>query len=307
MRHRQSTTTIKILFVLILFLLNPYRKLLRAEAEFPLNSLLPTNEAWKRVEDPQNYLPESLYEYINGAAEIYLAYDFKELVVCQYEKVDAGASLSVEIYDMGNEKNSFGIYSAERFPDMRFVTVGNQGYLEEGTLNFMVGRYYVKLLCFDCDQESESTLKLFADEILAGVKDKAQMPPLINVFPEEGLIANSEKFILQNFLGYAFLHDGYLADYKRGELEFECFLVEGKSQDETQKMLDKYLDRKKGNIERKSFGYHLKDRYYHNIYLARIQNYLCGVFKIKDGFEEVGEIYLKSLAKSLKDSPMYHH
>jgi len=108
-------------------------------------------------------------------------------------------------------------------------------------------------------------------------------------------------------LGYAFLHDGYLANYKAGDLEFDCFLIEGESQEEAQDMLDQYLAKKEKIIEERSFGYHLKDRYYHNIYLARIKKNLCGVIKIKDGFEEVGEKYLKSLVNALKDSPMHHH
>ena len=55
---------------------------------------------------PQSYLPETLFEYINGAAEIYLAYDFKELAVGNYESGKDEASLSIEIYDMGNKINS---------------------------------------------------------------------------------------------------------------------------------------------------------------------------------------------------------
>lgn len=308
MKGLETTKMPKIFFILILFLslLYPNQGLLRAKAEWSLRSLLPKNESWKYSEDPQNYFPATLYEYINGAAEIYLAYDFKELAVGQYKRTDADASLSVEIYDMGNEKNSFGIYSAERFPDTRFVSVGNQGYFEEGALNFIVGRYYIKLLCFDCGNESEGFLRFFADDILRRIKDKGQMPPLLKVFPGEGLIANSEKFILHNFLGHAFLHDGYLAHYKKEELQFDCFLVEGESPEEAQSMLDKYLAYKKERVEERSFGYCLKDRYYHNVYLARVKNYLCGVLKIRDGFEEVGEKYLKVLVNSLKSSLRPH-
>ena len=34
---------------------------------------------------PNTYIPENLYEYINGAAESYLAYGFQELFVQIYE------------------------------------------------------------------------------------------------------------------------------------------------------------------------------------------------------------------------------
>ncbi len=269
--------------------------------ESSLRSLLPELESFAFSESPQDYFPETLYEYIDGAAEIYLGYDFKQLIVGQYQMVDSEASLSVEIYDMGNDINSFGIYSAERFPDTEFITVGNQGYLEEGTLNFIVGKYYVKLLCFDCDEGSDQVLRGFSEEIVKNVEDRGQLPSLLNVFKQEGLIANSEKFILRNFLGYEFLGHGYLASYRLGDVEFDGFIVDGKSEKEARLMLEKYLKtRKQGSYEKTPLGYHIRDRYYGHIYLAQVGNYLCAVMKIKDGSEKVGKKYLKVLIQALE-------
>ena len=149
----------------------------------------------------------------------------------------------------------------------------------------------------------EKTLKLFSQEVVKRVKEKRNLPALLQVFPKEGLVAKSEKFILRNFLGFAFLHDGYLADYKTKDLEFSCFFVEGKSPREAEEMLKQYLDFfKKDNqvVQEMTLGYHLRDRRSEHLYLARIQNFLCGVMRIKDGFEKVGERYLKMLVKSLK-------
>ena len=137
-----------------------------ADAQVDLNSLLPQITKWAQTEKAQNYYPENLFEYINGAAEIYLAYDFQELIVSQHKKDQSEMNVAVEIYHMGSEKNAFGIYSAERFSDNTFIDVGLQGYMEEGTLNFLVGQYYVKLLCFDCEGQSADVLKLFSQEIV---------------------------------------------------------------------------------------------------------------------------------------------
>ena len=303
MRISKTKELIKTFLAFILFfsVLNVKGVLQEKEDVSLLSSLLPEVESWKLSEAAQNYFPETLFEYINGAAEIYLAYDFTELVVGQYKERNNEASLSLEIYDMGNERNSFGIYSAERFPDTKFISAGNQGYLEEGTLNFIVGKYYIKLLCFDCGRGSDNFLKLFSQEIVKRVKDKGHIPPVIELFPKEGLVPNSEKFILRNFMGYSFLHDGYLANYKLEDLEFDCFLIEGESEKDAQDMLRQYLKAKNEHTAQEiSQGYRLKDRYYHNIYLARIGNYICGVLKIKDGFEKVGEKHFEMLIESLK-------
>jgi hypothetical protein len=303
MKHLMDRKSITILlFAFCFFFLSGKRGHLMGNESMPsLQSLLPEMEYWSLTESAKDYFPETLYEYIDGAAEIYLGYDFKQLIVGQYEKKDSQASLSVEIYDMGREKNAFGIYSAERFPDTRFIPVGNQGYLEEGSLNFLINRYYIKLLCFDCGKESENFLKHFSEAILKRIHNEGQLPFLLDVFPKEGLVPNTEKFILHNFLGYNFFHDGYLADYRLGDLEFECFLIEGRDGKEAQNMLDKFIAaRGEGNTEEIPSGFHLKDRYYEHIFLARVENYLAGVMKIKDGQEETGKKYLQALIQSLE-------
>jgi hypothetical protein len=291
-------------FLSLLFfsVLNTEGAFLVENEDSSLHHLLPDVVSWKIPEAPQDYLPETLFEYINGAAEIYLSYNFKELTVGQYEKGDSNASLILEIYDMGNKKNSFGIYSAERYPDSQFISLGNQGYLEEETLNFIVGKYYIKLLCFDSGVESANFLKFFSQEVVRRVKDKGNLPPALDIFPEQGLVRNSEKFILRNFMGYSFFHNGYLANYKLEDLEFDCFLIEGKDKEDAQNMLSQYLKRKgEQNVQKISEGYRIKDRYYHNIYLAKVENYLCGVMKIKDEFEETGETYFRMLIESLEE------
>ncbi len=300
MRFNKMSKTI---FLQLIFFSLLTGKIARLEAKVPssLPSLLPDVKGWELSEKPEMYLPETLFEYINGAAEIYIVYDFEQLIVGQFKKQDSPTSLTVEIYDMGRVKNAFGIYSAERFPDSHFLSIGNGGYVEEGALNFIVDRYYIKLLCFDCEDDSEKILKNFSQEILKKVNEPKGLPRLLSAFPGEGLQEYSEKFVLRNFLGYSFLHDGYVASFKVGELEFECFIIEGEDVADAQSMLDQYLDKKKGaEVHEISSGYRLKDRYYHYIYLARVENLLYGVMKIKDGHEEIGEKYLKSLENSLE-------
>jgi hypothetical protein len=270
-----------------------------------LITLLPEVDTWNSTEKPESYYPENLFEYINGAAEIYLAYEFKELVVSQQQKDQSEKNVAVEIYDMGNETNAFGIYSAERYPDNKFIKMGIQGYIEEGTLNFLVGRYYVKLLCFECEDESEEILKEFSQKIVERVGKTGALPPLLEAFPPNGLQLNSESFVLRNFMGYSFLHNGYSAKYKSKDLEFDCFIAEGNDIPDAEKMLEKYLEAKKSqNVAKIELGYQVKDKYYHNIYISRVGKRLCGVIKIKDGSENLGLEYLSMLIKNLKKMDM---
>lgn len=264
--------------------------------------LLPTVEPWTLSEAPQIFIPGTLFEYINGAAEAYLSYDFKELLVAQFKKNGSEASLTVEIYDMGSGKNAFGIYSAERFPESMFIAAGNQGYIEEGALNFLTGHYYIKLICYDCGEDSESVLRMVSGEIDKNVQEKGSLPALLQSFPREGLVANSEKFILRNFLGFSFLHDGYLASYSQGGAEFDCFLIEAEDETEVKQMLELYIGNYKKNnqvVEEIPSGYHIKDRYSYNIFFKRAGHLLFGVLRVRDGFEDMGLAHLALFYKSL--------
>jgi hypothetical protein len=268
-----------------------------------LRSLLPGPSGWTLIETPASYLPGTLFEYIDGGAENYLSYGFRELVVGNYKEKAAAATLTVEIYDMGNEVNAFGVYSSERYPESRFLPIGIQGYWEEGSLNFVVGTYYVKLLCFDCGRNSESVLTSIAKEIEKKAGNKGQLPPLFGLFPGEGLVSNSEKFILQNVLGYGFLHHGYLASYRVQGQEFELFIIQGADAQEAQNMMSQYLDsqRASGQAPRPGpLGFYVRDRYAQNIFLAPAGNLLLGVMRIKDGFEATGNRYLELLTQAAK-------
>jgi hypothetical protein len=266
-----------------------------------LKTLLPQPGDWELTEEPETYMPDNLFEYINGAAEIYLSYDFQELIVAQYKKEGDEANISVEIYDMSGTENAFGIYGAERFPDNTFISMGTQGYLDGETLNFLVGQYYVKLMGFECGEMAEKYLRTFGEDITGRVADKGGFPDLLSVFPAEGRVANSEKYSLRNFMGYSFLRNGYMAEYNLDGMEFNCFLINAGSETEAREMVTNYLERKKeqGVTEIKE-GFRIKDKYYHNIYISRVDNVVCGAINIKDGSEEVGESYLSKMITRLK-------
>lgn len=271
-----------------------------------LRSLLPEVQGWLLAEQPQLYQPENLFEYIDGAAESYLSYDFQELLVAQYQRKDRPASLTVEIYRLASAKNAFGIYSAERYPESRFLDVGTQGYIEDGALNFVLADKYIKLLSFDGGEEEEAILQLFARKIEAAGAERGALPSVLRYFPREGLVANSEKFIRRNFLGYYFLHDGYLASYQMNGNEFELFLVEGENEEDAISMLEQFVSQaaKRGTkvekVGKVEGGYHLQDRSSQNSYVAKIRNFMVGVMRIEEGREAMGLRYLQLWLDTLK-------
>ena len=271
-----------------------------------LSALVPRVDAWAPSEAPRAYFPESLFEYINGAAESYLSYDFHELIVVDFEKKGTEATMTLEIYDMGLPVNAFGIFGAERYPENQAVSIGELGYIEGESLNFMAGRFYVKLLGFGLGAETAGVLRDFGSKVAGAVKEKGGLPALLRAFPKQGLVAQSEKYIKKNFMGYEFLRDGYVATYRADGREFEGFSIEAESEEAAESMLSRLLEALTGDKqapEKIALGHHSRSRYGQHLYIGRVRNVLCGAMRVPDGLEEAGTKFLETIVSALSQAP----
>jgi hypothetical protein len=269
-----------------------------------LAALVPRLDAWASSEAPRSYFPDNLYEYIDGAAESYLSYDFRELLVVDLEKKGTDATLTLEIYDMGDPVNAFGIFGAERYPENKVAAIGELGYIEGEALNFLAGRFYVKMLAFGLGEGTEGALMDVGARVAGGVKPGGGLPAPVLAFPKENLVARSEKYIKKNFMGYEFLHDGFVASYKAGDKEMEGFLITAGSDKDAEAMLAKLVDTltaDKQVPEKTAFGWHVKNRYGQHLYIGRSGGVLCGAMRVPDGLEAAGEALLRVLTMSLAE------
>ncbi|MBU4370639.1 MAG: hypothetical protein KKD68_01940 [Proteobacteria bacterium] len=183
----------------------------------------PEIAGWKYSAEIQTFIPKTLYEYINGAADLYLASDFEELQVAEYGN-EKKASIIVEAYRHRTEEDAFGIYSQERLPDGNYLSIGAKGYIDRHILNFVTGRYYVKINSFNTGAEDLEVLQLFAKKMAEGSGERGGLPAILSAFPAEGKKGRSEKYITRNFLGYPFLHSAFTADYETAGGKFKLFL-----------------------------------------------------------------------------------
>jgi hypothetical protein len=214
--------------------------------------VLPEIKGWKQSGEPQTFLPGTLYEYINGGADLYLAYDFQDLKVTEYLD-DKKATVTVEVYRHKSPTESFGIYSQERLPDANYLNIGAQGYMDKNILNFLAGSFYVKINSYNTGADDQGVLQAFAKKIEENLNERGGLPPLLSVFPAEGKLRNSEKFVARNFLGYSFLHSAFTADYDLFGKKFKLFLMAGKDRNECRSIIQEYLRQvksaEKGAIE----------------------------------------------------------
>ena len=202
-------------------------------------SLLPDVPGWKKAGQADVYQPANLYEYIDGAAELYLSFGFEELAVQNYEN-NKKQEITVEVYRHRDAAHAFGIYSQEKPPSGPFQAVGAQGYGDALSFNFTGGPYYFKLSFLGKSPDSAAALKAVAAAVAARIPPPAALPAVLKAFPKAGRVAESEKFTAVNFLGQSFLHSAFTADYSAGGRTRQMFLLEGKDAADARAMVEKW-------------------------------------------------------------------
>jgi len=241
----------------------------------------PEMSGWDQPEKPLLYSPETLYEYINGAADLYLSYEFQELNVAEYRDAQK-ASVTVEIYRHTTPIQAFGIYSQEQLANAKLLEIGAQGYQEPTVLNFVTGPYYVKINGYNTGAEDERTLLAFGRKVEELLGGKTSLPEILSAFPQEGRKQHSEKFISKDFLGYSFLHSGFTADYELSGKTFKIFVIEGKDQDDCRGMIENYLKKTGSQGEVAEGLYRLKDPYHGEVDLLWKGRFIWGILGLDD-------------------------
>jgi hypothetical protein len=180
-------------------------------------------DGWTVAEGPLHFTPETLYEYVNGGADRYLANGFRELVHVRYQRgEDPTACVTLDVYDMGSELGAFGIFSAARRPELEARAWGSGGYRTGTVAAAWKGAVFVHA---EADDERTELVELM-ERLVAEICDRAPgeptTPAVLDPLPVEGRVARSERYVPADLLGHAFLPGGVLAAYevdgKRGEL-----------------------------------------------------------------------------------------
>jgi hypothetical protein len=234
--------------------------------------LFPNIANWKRGEI-KSYTPENLYTPIDGAADLFLRYNFEEMKATEYT-CDSNY-ISVEVYRHKTPLDAFGVYSQERPEYDIYYNIGVQGYKESDYLNFLAGRHYVKMRANKANEKSLAAMNEIASNLAMNLNNNASFPVIFNAFPTEGRIPYSEKYISQDVLGYRFLHTSFQVSYNAKGNVYKIFVLAGLNEQDALKMLTDYFNYLKQPAGDASEGlYQVLDKYNGVIVILKSGKYL---------------------------------
>jgi hypothetical protein len=258
---------------------------------------LPDLKGYKKTTEYPVYLRDNLWDYIDGAADTYLAYGFIDLHVAEYKK--GKNVIKLEIYKQSDLTMAFGIYSTERSPSFRFQQLGSQGYMtSDGAINFFKANYYVKIRTYSKDENTLKSAQSLASSVSDMLAGSTEMPSALSLFSQTGKKTNEETYINESVLGHKFLNNAFRANYESGNDVFSVFIIDNSTPEETRKTVEAYLTATGSEAMDSETGkYMLKDGYNGTIFLAWKEKIIVIISGLSKDQSETADRYTSEILR----------
>jgi hypothetical protein len=208
----------------------------RGEASFFPGEL---KQGWALMEKPRVFTKKTLFEHIDGQAELFFKYGFRQCASAIFmNRKHREDQIDSDIYDMGNTLQAFGIFSRLR-TDGPPGGFGLDSVLDERSALFYQGKYFVMLYA---SEENPVVLKELATQIASRIPGSSPPPRELDYFPRTGLKAGSLQYFPAGLLGHQFLEGGFQGTYSSGEKEVQLFLALFKGPQDAQRAFDAFKD-----------------------------------------------------------------
>jgi len=186
-------------------------------------TLFPCSASTRQLMHRETFDRSDLFDFIDGGAEVYLAYGFQRVWVSYYRGPDR-PEIAAEAYDMGTSDDAYGVLSVD--PTGEHVAVGSLARYGAGLLRFCKGRWFVRVLAERETAETRAAVLDLGRRIAEAIPDQAPAPQLLALLPSEGLLPDSATYFhtqmtlnqlyylsQENWLGLSPETEAVLADY----------------------------------------------------------------------------------------------
>jgi hypothetical protein len=182
---------------------------------------------WEAVQKDAVYDRRTLYDYLDGGAEVYLAFDFKQVFVRKYSGPGQN-EIALDIYDMGSSAEAFGVFSCDRQDEE--AGIAQESEYGPGLLRFWQGPYFVSVTVGGDEREAEKAILALGRAAASSLGPPGAKPALLQCLPPEGLQPNrscyfhsainlNNRFFIssENILNLSRQTDCVLAEYGQGQ------------------------------------------------------------------------------------------
>ncbi|MCX5835040.1 MAG: hypothetical protein NTV99_11135 [Deltaproteobacteria bacterium] len=269
-----------------------------------IQKMLPIPECpkgWLLEDKVVLYDRETLFDYINGEAELYFPYGFEVLATARYvQKGNPDTAIAADVYRMASLLDAFGIYSNYRKPDAAASQIGAEGFLSSSQLMFYQDRYFIRLQASGVTSIEKDVFLACGRAISKNLPPGAGRPGEVEILHVPGVLPGTVRYIARSLLGYAFLRRGLVADANLEGEKMQVFLVPEDSKEAARRAFDQYHAYLKGSgkdVQATETGGRISmqavDPLYGRVFVEQSGRYLMGAVraqKISAAKKIVGEM-----------------
>ena len=174
---------------------------------------------------PESFDAQNLSDKINGKAELYLSAGFVGLNSQRFkDKKDASLWIEAYLYDMGNGQNAFSVFSAQRREGAAALDLTPYAYRTQNALFLVHGSFYIEIIASEATDRAFNPMKLLAENFIHNTAAQTVTIPEKDLFPVQGLVAESISLISADAFGFERLNQIYTAGYEVGGHQMMAFL-----------------------------------------------------------------------------------
>jgi hypothetical protein len=148
---------------------------------------------WKAAAPADRYDPRTIFQYIDGHGEVYLAYGMAACHARRYLGPEGEGDVVVDVFEMASPADAFGVFTHSREGDP--VDVGQGASFGFGTLSFWKGRYFVSVSAEQETERARSAALALGRAMAAAIGETGERPALVSRLPPPGLDATSIVFL----------------------------------------------------------------------------------------------------------------
>ncbi len=154
-------------------------------------------DSWISRADDSIFTRSTLFNHINGGAEPYLTYDFREAAVRRYSG-NGNDEILVEVYDMGKAIDAYGIFSIENADEE--IGIGQGSEYGGGLLRFWKNSYFISIMTTGDEKTAAPVMKKIAKILESKIDSTGDKPDSVSSLPqlsERGFNLKKTRFFHQ--------------------------------------------------------------------------------------------------------------
>lgn len=200
----------------------------------------PLSEGMQPLSAAEAFGPETLSEKIDGKAELYLSAGFVHLQCQRFVRAAEPASwMEVFVYDMGDPRNAFSVFSSQRRADAIDASFTPFAYHAQNALFYTHGPYYVEIIASN-ESMLEDMLAYGSAFVSRTRIETSSDISETSLFPPTGLDPASITLRPTDVFGFEGLDNVFLATYTVDGAPMTAFISLRKDESEADALASSY-------------------------------------------------------------------